>query len=671
MKNRKYEEGLEFERKYDQALLFKDSLEKKAVAAYKDAAREGNVFSQYRLAVYYSNGSLKDKELNDHLNNDAIYWLKNAANGGYEKAILDYANYAYKRNWLDDAFLYYEDLYLYAYPNIWDILYDLYKRLNRFDKVYKILAYKRLEVDVVYWPYEEEYQRLHKKYKDVIHPYVLLSDEDQLDINTYESILYAYKHNPEAFDIFDLEKLVLKDISNKPNQFIYLSSRKKIRDYYRDEISKEENDLNPVSIVDEAFDLYFSILEEHSGVQLSDNPFVWDNYDFVNEKNAWALACIADLYLDGLGVPRNLNKAFEMLSVAYEKHASDVATIRLADCYYMGYGVDVDMNKAYELYTSALMFDSGKWCSLLDDSSLNRDVGIAWSAYLTKRYDVSYPLLKKVIEEDHNHHSSLVFAYAYSNENGLGCKVDDALAAKYYELNIRVNAHTSSMNNLGLLYLSGEGVEKEYKKAFELFKKSNEKYSDKYNRYNLGRCYYHGWGIEKDYHLAFSYFIQNKDTDHSWSKRYLGLCYRFGYGVEKNDTFGFNYLFEANKHINDNKTKYELARCYYYGKGIDENKAQSVGYFLELVNDNYKYAYNYLGLCYLNGYGVEKDTAFAYELFKQANKLNQTSATLYNIGLCYEKGYGVDMDINQALEYYQQSSNLGGEKAKKKLEKYL
>lgn len=246
----------------------------------------------------------------------------------------------------------------------------------------------------------------------------------------------------------DFERLAIKDFTNKSNQYIYLSARKFVRDYYRENISNEKVELNysknfsNISIVMKVLFFYLSMLEEYSDVEFSDNPFVWDDFNFVNEKNAWALGQIEELYLDGLGVDRNVEKAFEMLRLLVKKQAGYETSIRLVDCYYMGYGVDVDMNKAFN-------------------------------------------------------------------------------------------------------------------------------------------------------------------------------------------------------------------------------------YFNELVNDKYKYAYNYLGLCYLNGYGVEKDTAFAYELFKQANKLNQTSATLYNIGLCYEKGYGVDMDINQALEYYQQSSNLGGEKAKKKLEKYL
>ena len=50
---------------------------------------------------------------------------------------------------------------------------------------------------------------------------------------------------------------------------------------------------------------------------------------------------------------------------------------------------------------------------------------------------------------------------------------------------------------LGVMYEFGEGVEKDYKKAFELYEKAaNQGHSIAQN--NLGLFYYHGRGVNKD-----------------------------------------------------------------------------------------------------------------------------------------------------------------------------
>lgn len=660
MKNIKYQEGLQFEEKYHKAILFKDSLEKKAIDAYMEAAKKGHALAQYRLAIYYSNDNLNDKEWNDNVkNNIALYWLKRAALSKYEKAIFEYADYCKEHNRSAEAIFYYEDLDLNKYPSLWTTLYELYKINHLWDKAYMLLEWQYEIHQGKYWPFEKEYLMLKEKYKNLICSYKDMSKDEISDMEEYHSILYAYHYNQEAFYVYDFEDLACINISNKANQYIYMSSRKYMREYYRKHVDE----------IKDYYEFLLAVIGGYSDIGFDEDLLDWADYLFVNEKNAWACGQLAELYLDGLGVDRNLEKAFELLMVAHENNAGDEATIRLADCYYFGYGVNEDMNKAYELYTSASICDENGWHTILDDESLKREVNIAWCAYLTGHYDVSYPLLKKLVEDEMNDHPSILYGYAYSNDYGFGCKVDDVLAAKLYEFNVKTNQHSSSMNNLGLLYLLGEGVETNFKKAFELFKQSNETYEDQYNCYNLGRCYYYGWGVEKDYNKAFSYFIKNKDTDSHWSKKFIGQCYRFGYGIEKDDALAFKYLFEANQHIQDNKTKYELARSYYDGIGTTKDRKKAFEYFSELVLDDYKSAYNYLGLCYLNGYGVEKDTTFAYKLFKQANEKKKTSATLYNLGLCYEKGYGVEVSFNIAFDYYQQSSELGGKKAIEKLEK--
>ena len=65
-----------------------------------------------------------------------------------------------------------------------------------------------------------------------------------------------------------------------------------------------------------------------------------------------------------------------------------------------------------------------------------------------------------------------------------------------------------AINNLGLLYLRGHGVPKNYKKAFELFQNAALK-GDSLALGNLGMCYEYGYGVASDYKKAFDLYSQS------------------------------------------------------------------------------------------------------------------------------------------------------------------
>ena len=62
-----------------------------------------------------------------------------------------------------------------------------------------------------------------------------------------------------------------------------------------------------------------------------------------------------------------------------------------------------------------------------------------------------------------------------------------------------------------------------------------------------------------------------------------------------------------------------------------------------------------LSLCYYVGYGVEKDTLKAVNMFMESGSIN----ALYSLGVCYDKGIGVEQNIQKAADYYYKAAQFG------------
>jgi len=79
-----------------------------------------------------------------------------------------------------------------------------------------------------------------------------------------------------------------------------------------------------------------------------------------------------------------------------------------------------------------------------------------------------------------------------------------------------------AMTNIGLMYLKGEGVEKNFTKAREWFEKASEYGNDSAN-YNLALIYQTKLGVDEDEDTAIDYFRRAVTKDHQGANFRLGL----------------------------------------------------------------------------------------------------------------------------------------------------
>lgn len=219
--------------------------------------------------------------------------------------------------------------------------------------------------------------------------------------------------------------------------------------------------------------------------------------------------------------------------------------------------------------------------------------------------------------------------------------------------------NVDAMNELGIRYLEGEGIEKNEKKAFELFSKAGEKSIKA--RFNLAMCYYNGDGTEKNELLAFNMLKELVEKhNHSRSYFYLGEYYYWGGPVEIDYEKAFMYYNEALK-LNHKflDAKFCIAYAYYSGKGIEKNYETAFNMLKELVEiDKFPDAYSFLGELYYLGNGIQQDYELAIKYFNESLKYNKNIyIAKYYLGESYMLGKWVDIDYQKAKTYFEDILN--------------
>lgn len=178
--------------------------------------------------------------------------------------------------------------------------------------------------------------------------------------------------------------------------------------------------------------------------------------------------------------------------------------------------------------------------------------------------------------------------------------------------------------NLGMDYLTGNDVEKNYKKAVECFTKSAEKgFPMALNQ--LGKCYYKGLGIERNEQKAVECFIKATEQGN----------------LDAYENLGKHYYCMA---INNKDAKKQEQ---YYEKSLE--------YFLHVKQPSTSNIKNIIQ-CYkkiINLY--EKENIKVEEILTNAFKFDSPEILL-NVGEYFEYGYKVTINLKRALEFYKKAT---------------
>ncbi|RHZ73610.1 hypothetical protein Glove_230g41 [Diversispora epigaea] len=212
---------------------------------------------------------------------------------------------------------------------------------------------------------------------------------------------------------------------------------------------------------------------------------------------------LANMYLNGLGVEKNTNKAFQIYSKVADE-GSLLALNSMAYCYKNGFGVEKNPEKAFELYLKA----AGKGNPL---AQFNAGYCYGKGIGIEKNETKGFQWIEKSARAGN---INAINEVGYSYENGIGVGKDIKEAFKWY-MKAAEKGHDISQCNVGNCYKNGIGIKIDQVKAFEWYKKAAENdYSD--GQYSLGVCFYEGFGTKKDIIKAIYWLNKAKekgDTD--------------------------------------------------------------------------------------------------------------------------------------------------------------
>lgn len=156
-----------------------------------------------------------------------------------------------------------------------------------------------------------------------------------------------------------------------------------------------------------------------------------------------------------------------------------------------------------------------------------------------------------------------------SYELGEGVAVDASEAVKYYTKGLEIRGNrVGCANRLGALYFDGDGVERDYAKAFQLLKWAyDQDTSNNWGSYYLGACYANGYGTQQDYAMARK-FLERVDWNSKNARYLLGYLYARGLGGPEDIARGVELLQKAGDHAKAKEELKHYKKTFFGGKWV-------------------------------------------------------------------------------------------------------
>lgn len=338
-------------------------------------------------------------------------------------------------------------------------------------------------------------------------------------------------------------------------------------------------------------------------------------------------------YFNGYGVKQDYAEAVKYFRLAADQGNSE-ALYMLGSCYENGYGVQKNEEEASNYYRLAA--EKGHAGAAEKMKALDADQAEAWFDLGKMYYDEqnyekalkNFSLAADLKSSDAQYYLGLCY------ENGFGAVQDYAEAAKYYRLSAD-QGNSDAQYRLGIYYAGGMGVEQDFDEAVKYYRMAADQGNSDAQAI-LGACYETGlMGVKKDEAEAIKYYQLAADQGHKDAAERIRA-------LENDETKAW---FESGKQ--------------YFDKN---NYGEALKYFRQAADQGNRDAQYYLGICYYNGYGVERDYSEAVKYFHLAADQGHAEGQC-RLGICYYFANGIEQDYEEAVKYLRLSADQGNTEA--------
>ncbi|MBQ7273311.1 MAG: SEL1-like repeat protein [Bacteroidales bacterium] len=395
---------------------------------------------------------------------------------------------------------------------------------------------------------------------------------------------------------------------------------------------------------------------------------------------------------DTLGYSVDYDKAVSWLNRASMKNHPDAIRF-LGHCYKWGHGVAEDKKKAHALYKKSASMGSSlaEYYVALDmfnGEGVKQNKKKAIKSFM-KLADERLPdallmlgecfLVGDAVAKD----ESLAIKY-YTEAASLGETLSqwrlgyhysfkqmppDYEKGRYWYEKAAEKEDAAALNDLGVIYDQGLGVENNYAQAVSYYMRA-AKAGSASGCNNLAYAYYNGQGVTQDINLCVQWLEKAYDIDKDFKSElglgyyYVGKAYYNGKAnnqpVEQNYEKAFRYFKKAEemgmeKKIDIADLNQCLGICYEDGKGVTKDVDEALRYYRKSAEMGNAEAMNSVGVFYHEGISVQKNTEIAMELFRKAEGMGSVWA-VNNIGTHY---FYVKRDTLSALPYYKKAAEQG------------
>lgn len=158
---------------------------------------------------------------------------------------------------------------------------------------------------------------------------------------------------------------------------------------------------------------------------------------------------------------------------------------------------------------------------------------------------------------------------------------------------------------------------------------------------------------QEDYTNAMAYAKKSASNGYCEGYTLVGLMYKHGQGVKVDIEESYRWI-KKGAELGDAIAMMEEG-LYYFDKEIYNN---AFACFLKSAKLDIPTAQYYVGECYYNGWGVQKNKLEAIKWYEKAADNGNFEAIAY-LGECYLYGDGVPKDWDKGIEYTTKAANAG------------